>query len=100
MSRALTIREAMVEAARRERAAPSKPEKYRWIAVWWRLHARESRVPEQSRRYAQAQMMLAADMEARPSHYAAKPSDRTDWQHSGLARSTLTAPGEGEARNG
>lgn len=83
--RALTIREAMIEAADRARKAGSATERYRWIAVWWRLHALESMTPGVCRGYARSQMALAADMERRPHHYAAKPSGLTDWLHSGLA---------------
>ena len=83
--RALKIREAMVEAAERCRKAGSAPERYRWIAVWWRLSALESMTPDKHRKYARSQMALAADMERRPHHYAAKPAGMTDWLHSGLA---------------
>ena len=83
--RALKIREAMVEAAERWRKAGSAPERYRWIAVWWRLSALESMTPGKHRKYARSQMALAADMERRPHHYAAKPAGMTDWLHSGLA---------------
>ncbi|UFS67766.1 hypothetical protein LO749_16880 [Paracoccus denitrificans] len=83
--RALTIREAMIEAADRRRKARSAPERYRWIAVWWRLSALESMIPERHRQYARNQMALAADMERRPWHYASKPAGMTDWLRSGLA---------------
>lgn len=48
----LTHRGAMVEASRRAAAAKSVPEALRWQAVWWRLHAKESRVPWEPRQYA------------------------------------------------
>lgn len=83
--RSMTIREAMVEAAERGRRAATAPERYRWVAVWWRLHALDSATPDQCRRYASGQMSLAADMERRPQHYAAKPAGLTDWLHSGIA---------------
>lgn len=52
MSGKMTLREAMVEADRRERNATDRREKARWCAVWWRLSARESKTPEVFRNYA------------------------------------------------
>lgn len=78
------------EERRRKRLAlderarqPSCPDKYRAIAEWWRLHAEETAVPEQSLEYADNQDRLAADMEQRPSHYRRKHLDKTDyeWSH-------------------
>ncbi|QRZ12154.1 hypothetical protein JWJ88_05765 [Paracoccus methylovorus] len=80
--RAMSVREAMIEAAERERKAASAPERYRWIAVWWRLSALESQFPKQHRQYARGQMALAADIERRPQHYKTKPAGKTDWLRS------------------
>ncbi|WP_313350174.1 hypothetical protein [Paracoccus sp. (in: a-proteobacteria)] len=59
-------------------ALAAAPEHYRWIAVWWRLSALESQIPEQYREYARGQMALTADMERRPQHYKTKPAGQTD----------------------
>lgn len=56
---ALTIRAAMIEADRRARAATTGYERLCWDAVWWRLHARESRVPEEPMGYARTLIALA-----------------------------------------
>lgn len=84
-ARPITLREAMVYAAEMGHRS-GKPECYRWQAVWWRLHARESRNPGEPLRYARAQMALFRDMKARPEHYACsrRPDGATDWQWSGL----------------
>lgn len=85
MTLPLTHRAAMVEASRRSRNAGTLAERYRWIAVWWRLYAKECANPREPIRYARSQALLAADIAARPEHYAAKPVGLTDWLHSGLA---------------
>jgi hypothetical protein len=82
----MRLRDAMRDAAERaRRVAP--PERYRWIAVWWRLHARESADPATCWRYSRNQRRLYRDMLSRPEHYTSwmRPSGVTDWQWSGLA---------------
>lgn len=61
------------------------PDGYRWNAVWWRLHARDSRNGAEALLYARNQAALCRDALARPGHYRRKPADLTDWQWSGLA---------------
>lgn len=75
----------MAYAADMAERAP-KPERYRWIAKWWRLHARESKNPSKCLQYADNQMALYRDMIARSAHYTdiLRPVDMTDWQWSGL----------------
>lgn len=60
-----------VEEERRARMAalyhrthgPNCADKFRAIAEWWRLHAEESRIPDECRRYADNQDRIADDME-------------------------------------
>lgn len=65
---------------------PAGPDRYRAIAEWWRLHAEETAIPEECFRYAEGQDRLAADMEARPTHYRAKLAGQTYWQCSELEK--------------
>lgn len=58
------------------------PDRYRATARWWRLHAEETKTPDQCREHADAQDRLYADMVARPSHYRRKPTNFTDYQWS------------------
>ena len=58
------------------------PERYRAIAIWWRLHAEESLIPSQALEYAENQERLYRDMLARPIHYRIKPNDITDYEWS------------------
>lgn len=80
----MTLREAMVFAGAMGASSPW-PENYRWVAVWWRLHARESAAPAEPRQWARAQLALYRDIQARPEHYRAKPAGITDWMWSGLS---------------
>lgn len=81
----MTTREAMIYVADMAAHAP-KPDCYRWIAKWWRLHGRESANPSECLRFANGQMALYRDMTKRPEHYTdtLRPSGATDWQWSGL----------------
>jgi hypothetical protein len=79
-----TMRDLQCRAAEKARRLPA-PERYVWVAVWWHIEARSSANPSTQLGYARGQMRLAKDMAARPDHYRTKPSDRTDWQWSGLS---------------
>lgn len=83
--RRMTIREAMIYAAEEGRMSGS-PECYYWRAVWWRLHAKESKNSIESIGYSRAQMALYKDMLQRQKHYADsfRPAGVSDWQWSGL----------------
>lgn len=59
---------------------PECADKYRAIATWWRLHARESADPETCLLYSRNQWKIAADMDARPKHHERKPDDFTRWE--------------------
>lgn len=82
----VTLRLAMTYAGDMAANAP-KPERYRWAARWWRLHARESKNPGECLQYAENQMTLYRDILARPAHYTdiLRPVDISDWQRSGLS---------------
>lgn len=73
------LRDLMVRAGQKAQSLPP-PERYLWIAVWWHLHAKESRAPDECLTTAQGQLRLARDMRERPEHYRAKPPRKTDWQ--------------------
>jgi hypothetical protein len=81
----LTIREAMVHAGEMS-VREGTPRCYYWHAVWWRLHARESRNSAECLRFSRNQLSLYRDMVARPEHYrrAARPDGCSDWKWSGL----------------
>lgn len=85
----LTLREAMIHAGERGRAAveAKSPERYYWAAVWWRLHARETHpsMRPECIGFARSQIALFNDIIRRPDHYARKPADKTDWQWSELS---------------
>lgn len=57
------------------------PRCYYWNAVWWRLHAKESAVPEQAAQWSRNQISLYRDCVANPGRYSsgARP-EMTDWQ--------------------
>lgn len=76
-----TLQDLMMRAGEKARLLPA-PERYLWAAVWWHLHSRETRTPDQCLGYARNQLRLAKDMAARPDHYRRKPSDKTDFQWS------------------
>ena len=81
----MTLIEAMCHAARRGNAE-GWPRCYYWSAVWWRLHARESKAPSDPLLYSRNQMALYRDIEKRPEHYKSwtRPQGMSDWQWSGL----------------
>lgn len=90
MPQAMTLHEAMARAAQRGRTA-GWPRCYYWAAVWWRLHARESRNPSEPMQYSRNQMALYRDIESRPDHYKKswkRPDGVSDWQWSGLGHNT------------
>lgn len=67
-----------------ERNRGAAPDCYRAIAEWWRIEGERSANPKECLLCADNMERLAADMEARPDHYAGKPESATDWQWSGL----------------
>lgn len=81
MAQPETIRTAMRRASDNGRAAPW-PGGYYWAAVWWRLHAKESKFPAAPMAYSRNQYDLWRDCIARPKHYAHKPAEQTDFQWS------------------
>ena len=85
----MTLREAMVRAANCGRAE-GWPRCYYWAAVWWRLHAKESKAPREPLQYSRSQMALYRDIERRPEHYKSwmRPAGMSDWQWSGLGHNT------------
>ena len=52
-------------------------DKFRAIALWWRIEALTSADPNTPRGYARASWFIAADMERRPGHHRSKPADVT-----------------------
>lgn len=82
--RQTTLRQAMTYAGGMAAKTP-KPECYRWIARWWRLHAREGKNPG-CLLYADNQMALYRDLLERPAHYKdiLRPAGMSDWQWSGF----------------
>lgn len=80
LSEAAARRARMIELGFLAHSKP--PGRYRAIAEWWRLSAKESAIPEEYLAYAEGQDRLAVDMELRPGHYARKPSNHTDFQWS------------------
>lgn len=83
--RKFTLHEAMAFVGEMA-AIAGKPECYRWTAKWWRLSARESKIPHEHLQTARAQLALYHDMLARPVHYLSsqRPAGMSDWQWSGL----------------
>lgn len=79
------IRRALEMAASRGRAE-GWPRCYYWAAVWWRLHAKESKAPRDPLQYSRNLMSLYRDIERRPEHYKSRrrPDGMSDWQWSGL----------------
>jgi hypothetical protein len=90
----LTIHEAMVMAGEMS-VREGSPHCYYWNAVWWRLHARESKNSAECVRFSRNQLALYRDMVARPEHYRkpSRPDSSTDWQWSGLrAMGSVSTP--------
>lgn len=85
MTRPQLLQSLMARAGERARLLPT-PERYLWIAVWWHLHARETKNPSDCLQSADSQLRLFKDMVARPDHYHRRPSGKTDWEWSGLSR--------------
>ncbi len=90
----MTLREAMVHAANRG-SAEGWPRCYYWAAVWWRLHAKESKAPREPLQYSRSQMALYRDIEQRPEHYRSwkRPQGMSDWQWSGLGHNAELSGG-------
>lgn len=78
------LQNMMARAGEKARLMPA-PERYLWVAVWWRLHARESKNASECRQFANNQLRLFKDMIARPEHYRNQPLGKTDWERSGLS---------------
>ena len=80
------LREAMSPASARA-AIEGWPRCYYWHAVWWRLHARESKAASEPLQYSRSQLALYRDIKQRPDHYKShhRPFGMSDWQWSGLS---------------
>lgn len=81
------IQQAMRTAAERGKAE-GWPRRYYWAAVWWRLHARESKNSSEVLSYSRNQILLYRDIKLRPEHYRdwKRPHGMSDWQWSGLGK--------------
>ena len=81
----MELREAMIQASARG-VIEGWPRCYYWRAVWWRLHARESKAPREPLQYSRNQLALYQDINQRPDHYKSplRPFGMSDWQWSGL----------------
>ena len=81
----MTLRDAMRHATEMGRKE-GKPRCYYWSAVWWRLHAKESKHSIEPLQWSRNQMALYRDMQERPEHYKSwrRPEGSSDWQWSGL----------------
>jgi hypothetical protein len=81
----MTLQEAMCYAAEMDHQE-GWPRCYYWIAVWWRLHAKESASPRGAMLYSRSQMSLYRDIERRHEYYKIwkRPNGMSDWQWSGL----------------
>lgn len=88
----MRLREAMSHASMRA-LSDGWPRSYYWNAVWWRLHARESKSPGEPVRSSKNQMALYQDIKRRPEHYnsTSRPQCASDWQWSGLGNQAQRA---------
>jgi len=81
----MNLLEAMVYVSEMAEKTAS-PERYVWLAKYYRLRAKESMTPKVYRGMSRSQIALYQDMQLRPKHYTSenRPSWMTDWQWSGL----------------
>lgn len=77
---------------------PECADKYRAIGEWWRIHAEESAAKAACYHYANAQDLLAEDMDERPQHYRSRPEGRTAWGWSGIPDRICVLPKQGGGR--
>lgn len=78
-----SLTEAMCHSAMIEKNS-GWPEKYYWQAVWWRLHAKESKNKNEAVLFSRNLVKLMHDIRLRKNYYLCKPKNVSDWQWSGL----------------